>query len=64
MPDDTKPWYYSKTMWINIIAFFALVAQAINGEFIVDAEVQAAIIILINFILRMVTGKGLTLTSQ
>ena len=54
-----KKWYLSKTLWLNLLAIVALVAQ---GEFgyILDAEAQAAILAAINLMLRIVTKEGLS----
>ena len=57
MPE--KPFYYSKTFWINAIAVSALIAQAKYG-FIVSPEEQAGVIVVINLILRAVTKTELT----
>jgi len=52
---DEKKWYHSKTMWINIIAIIALIAQSVWG-FVLDAEDQLALLGIINLILRLFTG--------
>ena len=56
---NTKRWYTSKTLWLNLLAIAALVAQAEFG-YILDAEAQAAILAIINLILRIITKKGLS----
>ena len=60
--NDKKPWYHSKTIWLNVIAAIVIIAQMGFG-FVIDPEAQAAIIIVINLILRAATGKGLTLKN-
>lgn len=61
MPKDnsTKPWYYSKTIWANIAFLTVLFVGRIWGFEITTEETTAAII-LINLVLRIFTGKGLT----
>lgn len=54
-----KKWYHSKTLWINTLAAIALLVQAITGTAWLDAELQGAIIVVVNFILRIVTKQGL-----
>jgi uncharacterized membrane protein len=54
----TKAWYKSKTLWINGIAMLALLIQNITG-FVIDLETQAAMIVVINLILRVITHEGL-----
>ena len=61
--NNKKEWWKSKTLWINLIAMVVLIIQAFTG-FIILLEEQAAIIIIINLILRAITGEGLTLRSQ
>lgn len=55
----TKKWYLSKTLWVNIIAFAAMVIQSQYG-FIISPEEQGAIIIFANLILRLISGEGLS----
>lgn len=50
----TKPIWQSKTFWVNVIALAALSVQALT-EFVIDVETQAAILAVINLILRLVT---------
>jgi len=51
-----KRWYLSKVLWANTIALAALAVQAATG-FIIDPASQAAILAVINLILRAVTGE-------
>jgi uncharacterized membrane protein len=58
----TKPKsiFKSKTFWVNVIAIGALVA---NNQFglEIDTENQAALLAVINIVLRAVTNEPLTL---
>lgn len=56
---ETKVWYHSKTLWVNFLAFVAVMAQVTTGQEFFDAEVQAALLVVINLILRIATGKPL-----
>ena len=56
---NTKRWYTSKMVWVNLLAIVALVAQAEFG-YVLDAEAQAAILAVINLMLRMITKQGLS----
>jgi len=56
---NTKRWYTSKTLWVNLTAIVALGVQTEFG-YILDAEAQAVILAVINLILRVVTKKGLS----
>ncbi|RJQ22016.1 MAG: hypothetical protein C4560_03045 [Nitrospiraceae bacterium] len=51
---DSKNILQSKTFWVNIIAVLAMLAQTQTG-FIIEPEAQAAILSVINIILRFVT---------
>lgn len=51
-----KRWFTSKVLWTNTLALIALVLQNHWG-FVFDAEIQAAILIIINFILRFTTTQ-------
>ena len=56
---NTKRWYTSKMVWVNLLAIAALVAQAEFG-YVLDAEAQAVILATINLALRIITKKGLS----
>jgi uncharacterized membrane protein len=54
-----KPWYKSKTVWVNIIAVIVLIVQTQTG-LIVPENYQTWAIIAINFLLRLITKEELT----
>ena len=54
-----KKWYTSKTVWFNALAAVSIIIQAATGEPWLDAEAQGAIIVVVNLILRAITGKPL-----
>lgn len=54
--EQSKKWYASKTVWINGIALFAMIAQMQTG-FILTPDVQALALTLINLGLRAVTKE-------
>jgi len=55
-----KKWYHSRTLWVNFVAAVAVLIQTVTGTQWLDAEAQAAIIIVINLILRIITHEGLS----
>lgn len=58
MSDDKKPWWQSKTIWVNAaLAAGATVWQHVAGT--LDPEIAAAAVAVINILLRTVTAKGL-----
>lgn len=52
---NSKKWYLSKTLWANALAGVALVVQNATGNNLVSPELQSALIVLANFVLRLVT---------
>lgn len=53
-----KSFWRSKTFWLNLIAAGILIAEAVTGEEIVlPLEAQAAILAVINLMLRKVTRE-------
>ena len=56
-----KKWYLSKTLWVNAIAFVAIIVQSITGKDLLEPEIQGAFLAIINLILRSVTKQKLTL---
>lgn len=51
---DQKPFWQSRTIWVNGLAMLGLIVQSQTG-FVVGAEAQAAGLVVINTILRAVT---------
>jgi len=54
-----KEFFYSKTFWVNVIALVAIVLQSYT-DFIIAPEAQASILVLINLVLRAITGEEIT----
>ena len=54
-----KKWWHSKTLIVNLLAALAVLIQAVTGTPWLDAELQAAIIVIANVALRIVTKTGL-----
>lgn len=57
---EMKKFYLSKTLWVNAIALVAMLVQAEYGFVIAPSE-QAAIIVVVNLILRAVTKEQIEL---
>lgn len=51
---ETKPFYLSKTLWVNALAIAGMILQSKMG-FAISPESQIAILGVINLILRAVT---------
>ena len=54
-----KPFWHSKTFWVNILAIAALVVQNYTGKPI-SAESQVAILGVVNVFLRFITKDEVT----
>ena len=53
-----KPFYKSRTLWVNFIALIALGIQLQFG-YVISPEIQGIILILVNAILRLDTDSAL-----
>lgn len=61
MNEDTKPWYMSKTLWVNIVAGLVTLGGVFGVDLGLTAETQAelvaGIMVVVNIGLRFVTSK-------
>jgi len=61
---DSKPFWASKTIWVNGIAMLATLASVWGWDLGLDAAVQAEIVVgvmaIINIVLRVTTTKPVT----
>ena len=60
---NNKPWYASKTIWANIVAFAATLAVIFGVDLGLtpetQAEIVAAVLAAVNIVLRLVTTQGI-----
>jgi uncharacterized membrane protein len=61
---DKKAWWRSKTLWVNVVAGIALLVQSRQYGFVIDAEVQVAILTVINLVLRVITKEPVGLRDE
>lgn len=58
--NDTKSWYLSKTLWVNIIAGIATVSTAFGLDLGLDPDKQVALVggimAVANIVLRLITS--------
>ena len=54
-----KHWWKSKTVWFNGLIAVGVIIQAATGVAWLNAEVQAAVIVIVNLLLRVFTNSGL-----
>ena len=55
-----KKWYASKTVWSNFIMLIGVVVLNTTGKNLLTPEVQAAIITVVNLLLRIITKEEIT----
>lgn len=64
MDTDTKPFWASKTLWVNVIAGIATVAGVFKLDLGLDQETQATlatgILAVVNIVLRLTTKTAVT----
>ena len=60
---DKKAWWRSKTLWVNVIAGAAFLAN-IRWGFDMDLGTQGAILAVVNLVLRLVTKEPLGLKDE
>ena len=56
---DTKAFWQSKTIWLNVLAAIGGIVQTYTG-FVISPELQGAVLIILNVILRFVTKSEIT----
>lgn len=65
--EETKPFWTSKTLWVNVIAGIATVAGVFKLDLGLDPEAQASIVTgvlaVVNIILRFTTKTAVTATK-
>ena len=57
---NAKPWYLSKTLWLNFLAIAIFAVQTFQGESWFDPKAQAAILAFANFGMRLLTGQAVS----
>jgi uncharacterized membrane protein len=60
---DKKAWWKSRTLWVNLVAGLALLAQSQFG-FVIDGELQGAILAVVNLALRLITKEPVGLKDE
>ena len=59
---DAKPWYWSKTIWFNVLSFVVAVAVSLGYTGDIPAEWKeyvGPVVAVINVLLRLVTSKAI-----
>jgi len=55
-----KPWYKSRTAWVNLAAVVVMAVQWAAGIELITLEAQAGILALVNIALRLITKTEIT----
>lgn len=61
---NTKPWYTSKTIWLNVIGFIVYLIQYQGLATIIPENIVAFIVMIGNLLLRPKTDTVLTVRSN
>jgi hypothetical protein len=61
---EAKPWWMSKTIWVNLIALVGSVVVALGFDPAKWAEVSTVTLAVANVILRLITSEEITLQSE
>ncbi len=62
--NTTKPWWRSKTIWVNLCAVVGSIAVSYGFDSASWAEITAVCLGVVNMTLRMTTNEGLTLDDE
>ncbi len=54
---EAKPWYQSKTLWMNVVALVAAIGVYVQSKDV--TALGAALLSILNFVLRLVTKQPL-----
>ena len=57
---ETKSWYLSKTLWLNILGGVVVLVQYLQGQPWFDPELQVLILAILNAVMRFITNKPLS----
>ena len=55
----TKKWYQSKTLKVNAVIILGVIVQVLTDTQLFDADIQAALIAVINVGLRLISSDQL-----
>lgn len=59
-----KPWYTSKTLWVNLLAVIGSIIIGTQVTTETWAEISVGLLALVNVILRLVTGEQIAWTKE
>ena len=59
-----KPWYTSKTLWVNLLAVIGSIIIGTQVTTETWAEISVGLLALVNVILRLVTGEAVSWSND
>ena len=62
--EQTKPWWTSKTIWVNCVALVGSIALSYGMDESVWAEVSTTVLAVVNLGLRLVSDSGVALKQS
>lgn len=62
--DFSKPFFLSRTFWVNVIALLALFFPAVREWAAAEPEAPIIILAFVNLVLRTVTNKSITISKD
>lgn len=62
--NEAKPWYLSKTIWVNVLALVGSIAVAQGFAPDQWAEISVTALAVVNVVLRFITGQEITVTKK
>lgn len=61
---ESKVWYLSKTLWVNLLIAIFIIVQGVTGVEVASTEVEALATVCLNVILRFVSQDKVTLKKE
>ncbi len=62
--EQGKPWWTSKTIWVNLAALLGSVALAFGMDMATWAEISTTALAVVNLVLRLVSDSAVTLGER
>jgi hypothetical protein len=56
---NSKKWYASKTIWVNVITLIPLIVDKLGPQ-VIPAEYAAIVLAVVNVVLRLITTSAVT----
>jgi len=57
---NSKKWYLSKVLWVNVVGIIIALVTTLITQNIITAEIGSAVLAVANIILRLLTNQPIT----